>query len=226
NLSEFLEKLFSTSTKSNFTLQNPHNEGMDELGFGKSGMVMNSELISWKRNRMLSVLLLMNASYLKNQVNLTQKLCWLDTKVHLLSQYCENLLIHYNPFTTLCQKVMIQSKRTNIQVYINQVMRFLDKIIHFSKSVFDNEKQDDITQNSSKVNYNDVTDDVIRSNLIEVFISEIDTAESSLSFIMYYLCKYPYVKKRLFDEIDVIFSSNTLRDITFKDIENSNTLKP
>ncbi|CAI2165878.1 5496_t:CDS:2 [Funneliformis geosporum] len=161
----------------------------------------------------------MNASYLKNQVNLTQKLCRLDTKVHLLSQHCENLLMRYNPFTTLCQKVMIQSKRTNIQVYINQAMRFLDKIIHFSKPVFDNEKQDDVAQNSSKVNYDDVTDDVIRSNLIEVFIGGTDTAESSLSFIMYYLCKYPYVKKRLFDEIEVIFSSNTLRDVIFEDIE-------
>ncbi|CAI2177768.1 4637_t:CDS:2, partial [Funneliformis geosporum] len=164
NLSEFLEKLFSTSTKSNFTLQNPHNEGMDELGFGKSGMVMNSELISWKRNRMLSVLLLMNASYLKNQVNLTQKLCWLDTKVHLLSQY-----------------------------------------------LFDNEKQDDITQNSSKVNYNDVTDDVIRSNLIEVFISEIDTAESSLSFIMYYLSIIKEVS-RIIPATSVIFRSNVSED--------------
>ncbi|CAG8635591.1 8754_t:CDS:2 [Funneliformis mosseae] len=71
---ELLEKIFSSSTKSNFLLRSPNNEGMNEFGFGKSGMVVNSDLSSWRRNRMLSVPLLMNAGFLKTQVHVIQEL--------------------------------------------------------------------------------------------------------------------------------------------------------
>ncbi|CAG8605051.1 6397_t:CDS:2 [Funneliformis mosseae] len=300
---ELLEKIFSNSTKSNFTLRNPSHDGMDELGFGKNGMVMNSDVASWKKNRMLSVPLLMNPGFLKNQVHVTQEMfkemeiCWkslYDDKIlleftSLMQRFSLDLVIAstlgkpsfavkslYNSLDGTNKQNENSSAYKSSQDLIRQVHSFFKSLLFFEQPAWlrhtlllyynnyylnemkslNNSIENDIkirreeiimdiknginvqekwrdimslfllkysiTENqgkTSQIQDFDVTDDVIRSNLTEVFIGGADTTANSLSFTIYYLCKYPHVKKRLFDDIDVILSSNTSRDVTFEDIE-------
>ncbi|CAI2186255.1 18678_t:CDS:2, partial [Funneliformis geosporum] len=304
---EYLEKLFTTSTKCNFILRSPNDDGINELGFGNSGMVMNSELNSWKRNRKLSVPLLMNTRFLKSQVHVTQVLfkemenywnllydesivleitSWINSFTldlvitsslgkpsFALKTLYDNLLKSggtikkkENTSSSVCEssEVLLRQIKSFFKAigffkqpswlrhtfliyynnyYLNEMRSLNNRIENYIKVRRDeillemkngknvqedrrdimslfllkysiNKNQDDDEQHS-KENF----DDVIRSNLIEVLIGGAESTSNSISFIVYYLCKYPHVKKKLFDEIDLILSSNTFREITFEDIE-------
>ncbi|KAF0561615.1 cytochrome P450 [Gigaspora margarita] len=52
-----------------------------------------------------------------------------------------------------------------------------------------------------------MTDEDIRSNLVEAFGGGTNTTANTFCFITYYLCKYPSVKQKMISEIDTVFNS-------------------
>ncbi|RIB03006.1 cytochrome P450 [Gigaspora rosea] len=53
-----------------------------------------------------------------------------------------------------------------------------------------------------------ITDEDIRSILLDVFLGGSGTTSNLLSYIIYYICHNPHVKQKMFDEIDSVFPSD------------------
>lgn len=64
-----------------------------------------------------------------------------------------------------------------------------------------------------------MTDEEIRYCIFEVIGGGIDTTSHSTSFLIYYLCKSPEKKAKVYAEIDNIFKGDKTRPVTYDDIE-------
>jgi cytochrome P450 len=64
-----------------------------------------------------------------------------------------------------------------------------------------------------------MTDEQIRFNLIDAFSGSSDTTSNFTSILIYYIAKYPEVKKKIFDELDNIFNGDITRPVTHNDIK-------
>ncbi|CAG8694780.1 30891_t:CDS:2, partial [Racocetra persica] len=53
-----------------------------------------------------------------------------------------------------------------------------------------------------------ITDEDIRTLLLDVFFAGSDTSSNTLCYIIYFICHNPHVKQKMFDEIDSVFPNN------------------
>ncbi|CAB4420581.1 unnamed protein product [Rhizophagus irregularis] len=65
-----------------------------------------------------------------------------------------------------------------------------------------------------------MTDPEIRGIIFDGIIAGTDTTANTISFIIYYLARYPDVKKKMLNEIDRTFQGDKTRPITENDIHN------
>ncbi|CAB5357207.1 unnamed protein product [Rhizophagus irregularis] len=70
-----------------------------------------------------------------------------------------------------------------------------------------------------------MTDPEIRGIIFDGIIAGTDTTANTISFIIYYLARYPDVKKKMLNEIDRTFQDDKTRPITENDIHNLNPPK-
>ncbi|CAG8651842.1 13621_t:CDS:1 [Funneliformis caledonium] len=64
-----------------------------------------------------------------------------------------------------------------------------------------------------------LTEEEIRYTMMEVFTGAIDTTANSLSFIIYYLCKYPKVRQKMIEEIEGYTGKDQNAQINFNSLE-------
>ncbi|CAG8555519.1 13193_t:CDS:2 [Cetraspora pellucida] len=54
-----------------------------------------------------------------------------------------------------------------------------------------------------------LTEEDIRTLLLDVFFAGSDTSSNTLCYIIYFICHNPHVKQKMFDEIDSVFPNNS-----------------
>ncbi|CAG8666542.1 5725_t:CDS:2, partial [Cetraspora pellucida] len=153
----------------------------------------------------------------------------LDYKKGLMFFYFTHpFLIRYVSFFKNKANTLLESR--------DYIMKTLNNIIERRKLEFANtpqklkSKHDLLTllitsNNDAKSNITEsLTDEDIRALLLDVFLAGSDTTSNTLCCMIYYICRNPHVKQKLFDEIDSVFP-NESSDILFITVDHLTKLK-
>ena len=70
---DYIEKFLSSSTKSKYMIRNAYNEGYEELGMARKGILVNHDFKSWRFNRMFFTKTIMNKNFLDETIETIQE---------------------------------------------------------------------------------------------------------------------------------------------------------
>jgi len=70
---DYIEKFLSSSTKSKYMIRNAYNEGYEELGTARKGILVNHDFKSWRFNRMFFTKTTMNKIFLDKAIETIQE---------------------------------------------------------------------------------------------------------------------------------------------------------
>ncbi|CAB5203066.1 unnamed protein product [Rhizophagus irregularis] len=123
----------------------------------------------------------------------------------------------YNAFSELITQRRKEIENESIDETINRRDMLSSLII--SNTERDTKRKDSNSHSENELHNKPMTDEQIRFNLIDAFSGSSDTTSNFISILIYYITKYPEVKKKIFDEIDNIFNGDITRPVTQNDIK-------
>lgn len=123
----------------------------------------------------------------------------------------------YNAFSELITQRRKEIENESIDEIINRRDMLSSLII--SNTERDTKRKDSNSYSENELHNKPMTDEQIRFNLIDAFSGSSDTTSNFFTILIYYITKYPEVKKKLFDEIDNIFNGDITRPVTQNDIK-------
>ncbi|CAJ0902541.1 12439_t:CDS:2 [Entrophospora sp. SA101] len=274
---DLVEKIHSSSTKSNFKLRNKNQQGLEEMDLS-NGITMNNDLESWSFNRKFLINAALSPSFLKSfTINLVKenyfemKNYWYklnseykkvntgkgnggdDDYIIDISSWLSRLSMDITLRTMTGKKGCTHRSDSNIDISYSfnsnaKLKKHLLGIVkERRKEIETMNGSDDVTFGNDMLTclininterdlerkniseddelYNGyarpMTDEEISEIVLEVFVANQDTTPTSLSFIIYHLCKYPEYKTRLINEILSAFppDSTSIDSINYENLE-------
>ncbi|CAG8651919.1 7502_t:CDS:2 [Funneliformis mosseae] len=219
-----------------FIMRNAYSEGVDELGLGTRGMVLNRDIESWSFNRKFLVQSTSSPSFLREAIKLTSKV---NEEVFKYWKIMEKVgmpisipdwmdVIGIDVVVTTAtgkrmsstaeffNKLNINEQKSEIKGMWNNGIKFAEAIFTYNESMA---FMIDLEKISVGKNDQPLANDQLSSILREVFTGGLDTTSNTISYVIYFIAKYRDIYLKIRDEVLKVYGTLDNPNIVFESFE-------